>query len=121
MAAPDPLHRAVTDPGPPVEAHHQPGQGAPRGSFRGRSGQVLVALGVAGLLLFNFPLLLIWDQGEGTLFGLPSLPVALFVIWAALIAALAWVVERGGGPRLPDKQGGGGASDDTSVDEGAGP
>lgn len=63
----------------------------PRG--KGRRSQILVALAVAGLLLFNFPLLVVWDQGT-TLFGLPALPVALFGIWGALIAVLAWVLER---------------------------
>lgn len=52
--------------------------------------EVLLALCGAGFLLFNFPLLLIWDQPL-TVLGLPLLPVALFVIWAGLIAALAWV------------------------------
>lgn len=67
-----------------------------RGGRRG--GSILVALAGAALLLLNFPLLLIWDRG-GALFGLPVLPVALFLIWAGLIAALAWVSEaRSRGP-----------------------
>lgn len=57
-------------------------------------GAVLVALCALGALLWNFPLLIVWDR-EATLFGLPVLPVALFAIWAGLIAALAWVSERG--------------------------
>jgi hypothetical protein len=32
-------------------------------------------------LLFDFPLLRVW-LSEGTVFGLPLLPVALFVAWA---------------------------------------
>jgi len=56
---------------------------------------VLVALCVAGLVLFNFPLLIVWDQ-PGTILGLPLLPVALFAIWLGLIAALALASERGG-------------------------
>lgn len=55
--------------------------------------QKLVALFVAGALLFNFPLLRLW-LGEGWLFGLPRLPVALFMVWALLIAMLAWWMER---------------------------
>ena len=55
-----------------------------RGGRRPRP-QVLVALCAAGLALLNFPLLAIWDQ-PATVFGLPLLPVALFVIWAGLIA-----------------------------------
>ncbi|KRW93744.1 hypothetical protein O4J55_07275 [Paracoccus sp. PXZ] len=62
----------------------------------GPSAQVLLALCGAGFLLFNFPLLLIWDQPL-TVLGLPLLPVALFAIWAGLILALAWVsVPRSG-------------------------
>lgn len=48
-------------------------------------GQRLVALFAVGLLLFNGPLLRLWLA-----------PLALFVLWAALIAALAWLLERGG-------------------------
>ena len=56
--------------------------------------QRLLALFIAGALLLNFPLLALWDRGV-TVLGLPLLPAALFVGWAALIAALAWIVERG--------------------------
>lgn len=63
---------------------------------RGSRTQVLVALCAAGVALFNFPLLIVWDQ-PATVLGLPLLPVALFAIWAGLIAALAFVNERGGG------------------------
>ena len=55
---------------------------------------VLVALCALGVALWNFPLLIVWDL-DATVFGLPTLPVALFAIWAGLIAALAWVSERG--------------------------
>ena len=61
--------------------------------FQGLDAQRLVALFVAGVLLFNFPLLALWDH-EARLFGLPLFPMALFLIWVLLIAALAWVVER---------------------------
>lgn len=57
--------------------------------------QKLVALFVAGVLLLNFPLLRLW-LGEGLLFGLPRLPVALFIVWAGLIVLLAWWMERPG-------------------------
>ncbi len=62
--------------------------------FRGLTAQRLVALFVGGWALLNFPLLAIWDR-DATLLGLPLFPAALFAVWAALIAALAWVVERG--------------------------
>lgn len=55
--------------------------------------QRLVALFVGGWLLLNFPLLALWDR-DATLFGLPLFPAALFMLWACLIAALAWLMER---------------------------
>jgi len=54
---------------------------------------VLVALCGLGAALWNFPLLIIWGR-ELDVFGLPLLPVAMFTIWAGLIAALAWVSEK---------------------------
>lgn len=61
--------------------------------FQGLDAQRLVALFLAGLALFNFPLLALWDH-DAQLWGLPLFPSALFLIWATLIAALAWVMER---------------------------
>ncbi len=60
--------------------------------------QRLLALFVAGWLLFDFPLLgLALGSGpEATLFGLPRLPVLLFAGWAVLIGLLAWLMERSG-------------------------
>ncbi len=55
--------------------------------------QRLLALFAAGVLLFNFPLLKLW-LSDATVFGLPLLPVALFGAWAALIAVLAFLMER---------------------------
>ena len=54
--------------------------------------QRLLALFCAGLGLFNFPLLALWDR-ELTIFGLPLFPAALFALWALLIAALALILE----------------------------
>lgn len=54
--------------------------------------QRLVALFAAALLLFNFPLLALWDSGV-TVLGLPLFPAALFLVWVVLIAALAWLME----------------------------
>ena len=56
--------------------------------------QRLVALFAAALALLNFPLLVLWDH-DARVLGLPLFPAALFLIWALLIAVLAWVVERG--------------------------
>jgi len=63
---------------------------------RSLSSQRLVALFAAALLLFNFPLLALWDH-DLLVWGLPLFPTALFIIWALLIAALAVLMER-----LPD-------------------
>jgi len=52
--------------------------------IRGLGVQRLLALFVAGWLLFDVPLLRVW-MGDAT---------ALFVAWGALIAALAWLMER---------------------------
>jgi hypothetical protein len=58
--------------------------------------QRLLALFAAGALLFNFPLLALWDR-DASLLGLPLFPAALFALWALLIAAIAVLAER-----LPD-------------------
>ncbi len=57
--------------------------------------QRLIALFAAGWLLFDYPLLGLWDRNE-TLFGIPVFPLALFVVWGLLIAALALFAEGAG-------------------------
>jgi hypothetical protein len=52
---------------------------------RGLGAQRLVALFVAGWLLFDVPLLRLWIGDAAR----------LFVAWALLIAVLAWLMERG--------------------------
>ena len=64
-----------------------------RRSPRGPSPQLLIALWGAGMILFNFPMLIVFGR-DATVLGLPLLPVAIFAIWAALIGVLAWVGER---------------------------
>lgn len=59
----------------------------------GLRSQRLIALFGAGWLLFNFPLLALWDQ-DAHFVGIPLFPAALFILWAALIAAVAWLMER---------------------------
>ena len=61
--------------------------------FKGLVTQRLLALFVGGWLLFNFPLLGLWDR-DATLLGIPLFPAALFIIWALLIAISAWLMER---------------------------
>ena len=46
--------------------------------IKGLGGQRLVALFFGGMVLFNFPLLALWDR-DLTLFGLPLFPAALFI------------------------------------------
>ena len=57
----------------------------------GRPG--LVALFLLGVLLFNYPILALFNI-PGTWLGIPLLYLHLFAAWAALIALMAWVVER---------------------------
>ena len=59
---------------------------------KGLDQQRLLALFFAGALLLNFPLLALWDR-DATVFGLPLFPAALFVLWAGLIALVAWFME----------------------------
>jgi hypothetical protein len=56
-------------------------------------GQRLMTLFALGLLLLNFPLLALWDV-HATVLGVPAFPAALFMLWALLIAAAGWMVER---------------------------
>ena len=51
-----------------------------------------VALCMLGVVLFNFPVLALFNVG-GTLFGVPVLYVYVFAAWAALIALMALVAE----------------------------
>ncbi len=62
--------------------------------FKGLRSQRLMALFAAGALLFNFPLLALWDR-DVLIFGVPLFPAALFMVWAVLIVLLALIVERG--------------------------
>ena len=62
--------------------------------FKGLAAQRLVALFVAGWALLSFPLLALWDH-DLSLAGVPLLPAMLFVVWAGLIGAVAWIAERG--------------------------
>ena len=74
--------------------------------------QRLLALFVAGGLLFNFPLLRLFDQ-DALLFGLPLLPTSLFIAWAGLIAVLAVLMEgdRGGRGNVDENNDGDGDRD----------
>jgi hypothetical protein len=55
-------------------------------------GQRFVALCMFGLLLFNYPILALFNL-SGTVFGVPVLYAYIFIAWAALIALMALVAE----------------------------
>jgi len=54
--------------------------------------QRFVALCMLGMVLFNFPILALFNV-EGTLLGVPVLYAYIFMAWAALIALMALVAE----------------------------
>ena len=60
---------------------------------QGLGSQRLVALFAGGWVVFNFPLLGLWDR-DATVWGIPVFPAALFGLWLVLILALAWLVDR---------------------------
>jgi len=55
--------------------------------------QRLVALCMLGCVLFNYPLLALFNV-PGTFFGVPTLYAYVFIAWAVLVALMAWVIER---------------------------
>lgn len=56
-------------------------------------GQRLVALFLLGNLLFNYPLLALFNRSDIVL-GAPMLYVYVFGGWALLIALLALIIEK---------------------------
>ena len=58
-----------------------------------RKGQRMIALCMLGCVLFNFPVLALFNV-PGALFGVPLIYAYIFVAWALLIALMAWAVER---------------------------
>ena len=58
-----------------------------------RKGQRFIALCMLGMVLFNFPVLALFNVG-GTLLGVPVLYAYIFMAWAALIALMALIAER---------------------------
>lgn len=58
-------------------------------------GQRLAALCMLGMLVFNFPVLALFNV-PGTLFGIPLLYAYVFFAWAVLIALMAFVVGTDG-------------------------
>ena len=62
------------------------------GEIEGR-GQRMIALCMLGLVLFNFPILALFNV-PGDFFGVPVLYAYIFAAWAALIALMALVAEK---------------------------
>ncbi|HUL40603.1 MAG TPA: hypothetical protein VLV32_01665 [Burkholderiales bacterium] len=58
-------------------------------------GQRLVALFLLGCLLFNYPLLYLFNS-DSRVFGIPLLYAYIFGAWTMLIGLMAWVVEGTG-------------------------
>ena len=56
-------------------------------------GQRFVALCMLGTVLFNFPVLALFNVG-GTLLGVPVLYAYIFIAWALLIGLMALVANR---------------------------
>ena len=57
-----------------------------------RKGQRLIALFIFGCVLFNYPVLSLFNVGTEA-FGVPLLYAYIFVAWALLVALMAYVVE----------------------------
>jgi hypothetical protein len=58
-----------------------------------RKGQRLFGLFLLGCLLFNYPLIALFNS-RATVFGIPLLYAYLFVAWTLLIVLVALIVER---------------------------
>jgi hypothetical protein len=69
-------------------------------SHRTLVGQRLIASFVLGWLLFNYPLLALFN-GTHTWFGIPALYGYLFVAWALFIGLLAFITEQGAPGKKP--------------------
>ena len=54
--------------------------------------QRLVALCMLGVVLFNYPMLAVFNV-SGTVFGVPVLYAYIFSAWTLLTACMAYVIE----------------------------
>ena len=63
------------------------------GKFESKGGR-FVALCALGFLLFNYPILALFNV-SGVLFGVPVLYAYIFIAWAVLIGLMGWVAESG--------------------------
>ena len=58
-----------------------------------RKGERLIALFIFGCLLFNYPVLSLFNVAA-VAFGVPVLYAYIFAAWALLVALMALVVEK---------------------------
>ncbi len=59
----------------------------------GITGQRLVAIFLLGCVLFNYPVLFLFNK-PSEVFDIPLLYAYLFAVWALLIGLMAYVIER---------------------------
>ena len=57
-------------------------------------GQRFIALCVFGIVLFNYPVLALFNV-SGAVFGIPVLYAYIFGAWAAFIMLMAWLARSG--------------------------
>lgn len=57
------------------------------------TGQRLVALFLLGWVLVNYPIMSVFDVDRVWL-GIPAVYLYVFGVWAAMIALMAWIIER---------------------------
>lgn len=58
----------------------------------GIKGQRLIAAFLLGCLVFNYPILALFNQ-DGTIYGIPVLFVYIFGIWLLLIVVMMIIIE----------------------------
>ncbi|MBL8397025.1 MAG: hypothetical protein JNL84_02610 [Candidatus Accumulibacter sp.] len=57
------------------------------------AGDRLVATFLIGCVLFNYPLLSLFDR-RAPVYEIPPVYGYIFIAWAAVIALIAWAIER---------------------------
>lgn len=57
------------------------------------TGERLIAAFLGGCVLFNYPLLSLFDR-SAQVFGVPLLFAYVFAAWAGLITVMVWIIER---------------------------
>lgn len=60
---------------------------------KGKKNQFLWAVFFLGILLLNFPFLLVYNHAEKVL-GIPILFLTIFGLWLLLIVLVYWIIHR---------------------------